>query len=65
LSKLYFGITRQIRVLFPIYFHGLPGAIRKARPDLHFQLANAVAEFTLRDQRLTPFCSTFVLHVTK
>ena len=51
--------------LFPIYFHGLPGAIRKARPDLHFQLANAVAEFTLRDQRLTPFCSTFVLHVTK
>lgn len=51
--------------LFPIYFHGLPGAIRNARPDLHFQLANAVAEFTLRDQRLTPFCSTFVLHVTK
>lgn len=51
--------------IFPIYFHGLPGAIRKARPDLHFQLANAVAEFTLKDQRVTPFCSTFVLHVTR
>ena len=51
--------------IFPVHFHGVPAAIKDSHPDLHSQLANAVAAIILKDQRVTPFCSTFVLHVIK
>jgi 2-polyprenyl-3-methyl-5-hydroxy-6-metoxy-1,4-benzoquinol methylase len=53
------------RTVFPVHFHGLSPAIKSDHPEFHAQLAQAVAEIGIADQRLVPFCSTFVIEVRK
>jgi hypothetical protein len=40
-------------------------AVKSDHPDFHARLAQAVAEIGIADQRLVPFCSTFVIEVRK
>jgi 2-polyprenyl-3-methyl-5-hydroxy-6-metoxy-1,4-benzoquinol methylase len=53
------------RTVFPVHFHGLSPAVKSDRPELHSQIARAVAEIAVADQRLVPQCSTFVIEVRK
>lgn len=53
------------RTLIPIHFHGMPVSIKQTNPELHSSLAELVGRIAPDDQRLVPFCSTFVLHVRK
>jgi 2-polyprenyl-3-methyl-5-hydroxy-6-metoxy-1,4-benzoquinol methylase len=53
------------RTVFPVHFHGLSPAVKSDHPDFHARLAQAVAEIGIDDQRLVPFCSTFVIEVRK
>ncbi|TAN63277.1 MAG: class I SAM-dependent methyltransferase [Magnetospirillum sp.] len=57
------GYTPQ--TLFPVHFHGLPLAIKAEHPDLHSQFASILSDLAPRDQRIVPYCSTFVLDVRK
>jgi 2-polyprenyl-3-methyl-5-hydroxy-6-metoxy-1,4-benzoquinol methylase len=47
--------------LFPVHYHGFPPQIAGEQPELHSRIALAAAEFGLRDHRLIPSSSTFVL----
>jgi hypothetical protein len=47
--------------LFPVHFHGLPPQVSAEQPELHSRIALAAAEIGLRDHRLVPSCSSFVL----
>jgi SAM-dependent methyltransferase len=47
--------------LFPVHFHGLPPPVNHEQPELHSRIALAAAEIGLRDHRLVPSSSTFVL----
>jgi SAM-dependent methyltransferase len=53
------------RTMFPVHFHGLSPAVKSDHPEFHAQLARAAAEIGFADQRLVPFCSTFVIEVRK
>jgi SAM-dependent methyltransferase len=53
------------RTVFPVHYHGLSPAVKAGNPEFHSRLAQAVAELGTVDQRLVPFCSTFVLEVGK
>jgi SAM-dependent methyltransferase len=53
------------KMVFPVHFHGLSPAVKSDHPEFHAQLAHAVAEIGIADQRLVPFCSTFVIEVRK
>jgi 2-polyprenyl-3-methyl-5-hydroxy-6-metoxy-1,4-benzoquinol methylase len=53
------------RTLFPVHFHGLSPAVKSDHPEFHAQLAQAAAEIGIADQRLVPFCSTFVIEVRR
>jgi hypothetical protein len=39
--------------------------VKSDHPEFHARLAQAVAEIGFADQRLVPFCSTFVIEVRK
>jgi 2-polyprenyl-3-methyl-5-hydroxy-6-metoxy-1,4-benzoquinol methylase len=47
--------------LFPVHYHGLPPQVAAEQPELHSRIALAAAEIGLRDPRLIPSSSTFVL----
>jgi len=51
--------------LFPVHFHGLPPQVSVEQPELHSRIAQAAAEIGLRDHRLVPSCSTFVLEARR
>jgi 2-polyprenyl-3-methyl-5-hydroxy-6-metoxy-1,4-benzoquinol methylase len=51
--------------IYPIHFHGLPPACKDAYPGIHAELAKTVEAQTLRDHRLVPYCSSFVLELRK
>jgi hypothetical protein len=51
--------------VFPVHYHGLSPAVKSGNPEFHSRLAQAAAEIGTADQRLVPFCSTFVLEVRK
>jgi 2-polyprenyl-3-methyl-5-hydroxy-6-metoxy-1,4-benzoquinol methylase len=53
------------RAVFPVHYHGLSPALKSGNPEFHSRLAQAAAEIGTADQRLVPFCSTFVLEVRK
>jgi 2-polyprenyl-3-methyl-5-hydroxy-6-metoxy-1,4-benzoquinol methylase len=53
------------KAIFPVHYHGISPAVKATNPGLHDRLANAMAEIGMTDQRLLPFCSTFVLDVRK
>ena len=51
--------------MFPVHYHGLSPAVKSGNPEFHSRLAQAVADIGTADQRLVPFCSTFVIEVRK
>jgi SAM-dependent methyltransferase len=51
--------------LFPVHFHGLPPQVSAEQPELHSRIALAAAEIGLRDHRLVPSCSSFVLEARR
>ena len=53
------------RTLFPVHFHGLPPAVKAEHPEIHSRLAALMDGVAPADQRLVPFCSTFVLDVRR
>jgi SAM-dependent methyltransferase len=53
------------KTVFPVHFHALSPAVKSDHAEFHAQLAQAVAEIGIADQRLVPFCSTFVIEVRK
>jgi ubiquinone/menaquinone biosynthesis C-methylase UbiE len=57
------GLTA--RTLYPVHFHGLPTAFKADHPDLHREIAAAVGELGLRDYRLVPFSSSFVMEARR
>jgi 2-polyprenyl-3-methyl-5-hydroxy-6-metoxy-1,4-benzoquinol methylase len=57
------GLTPQ--TLFPVHFHGLPSTVKAEHPAFHNEIALAAAEIGLRDHRLVPFSSSFVLEARR
>jgi 2-polyprenyl-3-methyl-5-hydroxy-6-metoxy-1,4-benzoquinol methylase len=57
------GLTT--RALYPVHYHGLPTAFMADHADLHAQVASLVGEIGLRDHRLVPFSSSFVLEARR
>jgi SAM-dependent methyltransferase len=53
------------QTVFPVHYHGLSPAVKSDHHEFHSRLARAVADIGIGDQRLVPFCSTFVLEVRK
>jgi 2-polyprenyl-3-methyl-5-hydroxy-6-metoxy-1,4-benzoquinol methylase len=53
------------QTVFPVHYHGLSPAVKSDHREFHSRLARAVADIGIGDQRLVPFCSTFVLEVRK
>ncbi|CAA7614394.1 class I SAM-dependent methyltransferase [Magnetospirillum sp. SS-4] len=51
--------------LYPVHLHALPLAMKAENPDLHSQFAHVLSDLTMRDQRVVPYSSTFVLDVRK
>jgi 2-polyprenyl-3-methyl-5-hydroxy-6-metoxy-1,4-benzoquinol methylase len=51
--------------LYPVHFHGLPPALKSEHPQLHSDIASIVGGFGLRDHRLVPFSSTFVIEARR
>jgi 2-polyprenyl-3-methyl-5-hydroxy-6-metoxy-1,4-benzoquinol methylase len=59
------GCQFKPKTIFPVNYHGLSPSIKEDQPELFSQLAQNVASFGVRDQRLVPFSSTFVLELQK
>jgi len=53
------------KTIFPVHYHGVTPTLKKEQPELHSDFALAMAEIGVRDQRLVPYSSTFVLEVEK
>jgi hypothetical protein len=53
------------QTVFPVHYHGLSPAVKSDHHEFHSRLAQAVADIGIGDQRLVPFCSSFVLEVRK
>lgn len=53
------------QTLFPVHFHGLPTAMKPDYPDFHSELAALVERVAPLNQRLIPYCSTYVLEATR
>jgi 2-polyprenyl-3-methyl-5-hydroxy-6-metoxy-1,4-benzoquinol methylase len=51
--------------LYPVHYHGLPIAVKSEQPGLHSEIAHAVAKIGLRDHRLLPFSSTYVVEARR
>jgi len=52
-------------LIYPVHYHGLPSGVKQEQLALHTSLARTIGEFGLRDHRLLPFCSTYVMCVKK
>lgn len=57
------GLTT--RTLYPVHYHGLPPAVKAQQPELHNRIALAVEAIGLRDHRLVPFSSSFVIEARR
>jgi len=57
------GLTA--RTLYPVHFHGLPTAFTVEHGDLHSEMASLAGEIGLRDHRLVPFSSSFVIEARR
>lgn len=53
------------KTIFPVHYHGVSLNIKAEHPELHSQLSHIVSAIGVRDQRLVPFSSTYVLEVQK
>jgi 2-polyprenyl-3-methyl-5-hydroxy-6-metoxy-1,4-benzoquinol methylase len=54
-----------VKSLYPVHFHGLPTSVKAEYPRLHSEIASAAAAIGMRDHRLVPFCSTFVIEARR
>ncbi len=53
------------RTIYPVHYHGLPLAIKAEHLEAHREIAMVAAEIGLRDHRLVPFSSSFVLEARR
>lgn len=53
------------KTIFPVHYHGIGPSVKDEHPELHSQLAHIIADLGVRNQRLVPLCSTYVLEVQK
>ena len=53
------------RALYPVHYHGLPTAFMADHGPLHVEIASLMGEIGLRDQRLVPFSSSFVVEARR
>jgi 2-polyprenyl-3-methyl-5-hydroxy-6-metoxy-1,4-benzoquinol methylase len=51
--------------IYPVHYHGASPVIKKENPTFHHRIANAAVTIGVKEHRLVPFCSTFVLHAKK
>lgn len=51
--------------LYPVHFHALPPSVKAEQPTLHSEIALAVAKIGLRDHRLVPQASSFVIEARR
>ena len=57
------GLTA--RTLYPVHYHGFPPAIKAEHVETHREIAMVAAQIGLRDHRLVPFSSSFVLEARR
>jgi ubiquinone/menaquinone biosynthesis C-methylase UbiE len=53
------------RALYPVHYHGLPTAFMADHGQLHVELASLMGEIGLRDHRLVPCSSSFVVEARR
>jgi 2-polyprenyl-3-methyl-5-hydroxy-6-metoxy-1,4-benzoquinol methylase len=51
--------------IYPIHFHAFPGSLKDEHPNLHAEIARFAEQVGLRDHRLVPHSSSFVLDLRK
>ena len=51
--------------IYPIHFHAFPGSFKDEHPNLHAEIAGFAEQAGLRDHRLVPHSSSFVLDLRK
>jgi SAM-dependent methyltransferase len=51
--------------IYPIHFHAFPGSFKDEHPNLHAEIAGIAERAGLRDHRLVPHSSSFVLDLRK
>jgi SAM-dependent methyltransferase len=51
--------------IYPIHFHGLPGSFKDEHSSLHAEIAAFAEQAGLRDHRLVPHSSSFVLDLRR
>ena len=59
------GCNFKPKTIFPVNYHGLSPSVKEDQPEFFSQLALNVAAFGVRDQRLLPYSSTYVLELKK
>ena len=67
-GELIFRLRRcgfEPETIFPVHYHGVSPKLKAENPELHSLIAQSVANLGLRDQRVVPLCSTYVLEVRK
>lgn len=55
----------ETRTIYPIHFHGLPMSAKNEFPEIHNELAKTMQRVAQFDQRIVPFCSSFVIDARK
>lgn len=55
----------KVETIYPIHFHGLPPTVKDQHPAVHHSLAKTMQEVARFDQRIVPFCSSFVIDARK
>lgn len=55
----------QTHTLYPVHFHALPSGAKADNPGLHSEIALEIGRIGLRDHRLVPQSSSFVLEARR
>lgn len=53
------------QTLYPVHYHGIPVVFGEEQKRLHAELAMIIDQRAPADQRIVPYCSTFVLDARK
>jgi 2-polyprenyl-3-methyl-5-hydroxy-6-metoxy-1,4-benzoquinol methylase len=55
----------EARAFYPVHYQALPVSVKEDQPALHSEIAKAVAGIGLRDHRLVPQASSFVVEASR
>jgi 2-polyprenyl-3-methyl-5-hydroxy-6-metoxy-1,4-benzoquinol methylase len=57
------GLTTA--TLYPVHFHAFPSGVKTEQPRLHSEVAHLATKVGLRDHRMVPFSSSFVIEARR